>query len=871
MRGGRVLHWGVAQGAVLSSFTHAQPPLSFPAVTEPEQPLPGLRPAPGFGAGPLAHSIGADQLVEIAHSQNALLGTSLAIYEANGEPAIDVHACAYCRLLNEASRRLCATDDPAEAHAFGLWHSHVSCWNRAAAVTLQRKTPVDLRSCSGGLNIYAVPVIADGEAVGAISLAYGNPPLARAALAEVAVRFRVEPVELAAAAREYMPCPQRIVDAARQQLLVTAKLIAELYCRRRTERELICFKHTLDRTRDCVFMFDPATLRFLYVNQGAVDQLGYSAEELLTMTPLDVKPEFDAPRFERLLAPLRSGIERAVTFRTIHRRRDGARIPVEISLQFVALPDQPPCFVAIVRDVTDRLREEEARARIAAIVASCHDAVVGATLCGTITSWNASAQRMCGYTESEALGRAFDMLMAPEQRAEARTLLDRLRRGECIESFDTVWVRNDGSQVEVAVTFSPVLGEDGSVIAFAAISRDITERKLAEAALRVSEIRLREQAEQLEAADRCKNEFLATLAHELRNPLVPIRNAIAVLRMYPEQYEPKLRWGVDVIDSQVKQLTRLVADLLDVARISRGPVELKRTWVDVGEVVQRAVETTEPLLRERRHELTICLPPAPLRVWADPARLLQVVANLLNNAAEYTPVGGSIRVSVGRTGETVTLGVRDTGIGIEPELLERIFDQFVRGAGPGSRSPGGLGLGLTLVRQLVQQHGGTVEVHSAGAQQGSEFIVRLPTGQGSGAQQADEGPGGVRRRVLVVDDNPSVADSFVMLLSELGHDACAACDGNEALRISRRDRPEVIFLDLGMPEPDGYAVARALRRQPGGAALSLIAMTGNHAADPARLHEAGFDHCMIKPADLPTLEALLANPGKARACDPEPT
>jgi signal transduction histidine kinase/DNA-binding response OmpR family regulator len=361
---------------------------------------------------------------------------------------------------------------------------------------------------------------------------------------------------------------------------------------------------------------------------------------------------------------------------------------------------------------------------------------------------------------------------------------------------------------------------------------------------------------EVQEADRRKNEFLSMLAHELRNPLAPIRNAVQIMRlMGPGQ--PGLQEVQDMIDRQVHQLVRLVDDLLDISRITRGKIRLQTERVDLTAVVSRALETSRPLLNARKHELRVVLPPEPVCVKGDVVRLAQVLTNLLNNAAKYTQEGGKVWLTVEHDDEEVILRVRDTGAGIPPEMLSDIFDLFTQVERSLDRSQGGLGIGLTLVRRLVEMHGGSVHAFSPGVNQGSEFVVRLPVLQEAQAQEAALSNGLMRlamptrvHRILVVDDNQDAADSLAMLLRLAGQEIRLAHDGPTALSVAESFHPEVVMLDIGLPGLDGYEVARRLRQRPGGGALLLIALTGyGQEDDQRRSREAGFDHHLVKPVD----------------------
>lgn len=370
----------------------------------------------------------------------------------------------------------------------------------------------------------------------------------------------------------------------------------------------------------------------------------------------------------------------------------------------------------------------------------------------------------------------------------------------------------------------------------------------------------------LKEADRRKDEFLAMLAHELRNPLAPLRNALHVVRQRGPEQSAVVRQAWELMDRQVDHLVRLVDDLLDVSRITRGRVELRKEKVDLAEAATRALESARPLIDARRHRLTYEGPPAPVRVEADPVRLAQVIGNLLNNAAKYTDEGGQITLTVGREGHEAVVRVRDTGAGLPPEMLPRVFDLFTQAESTLDRAQGGLGIGLTLVRSLVEMHGGSVQALSAGPGQGSEFVVRLPALAGEPEARAGAGPAAAApvapRRVLVVDDNADSAESLALLLRLSGHQARTAYNGTSALAAARAFSPQVVLLDIGLPGMDGYEVARRLRAGAGGEKMVLVAQTGyGQEDDHRRSRQAGFDAHLVKPVDPGVLEALLAQLG----------
>jgi PAS domain S-box-containing protein len=521
------------------------------------------------------------------------------------------------------------------------------------------------------------------------------------------------------------------------------------------------------------------------------------------------------------------------------------------------------------REATAAVRESEkrtetARALLGAIVESSDDAIISKDLDGIITSWNPSAERIFGYTAAEAIGRSVTMLIPPDRRDEEPRILERLKRGERVDHFETVRVRKDGTLLDISVTISPVKDSDGRVVGASKVAREVGERKRAEAelnqqrliahALYETEQRLRQEAE---AAGRAKDEFLAMLGHELRNPLAAISNAV-IASDVEASYTPQ---ALAIIRRGAEQLTRLVDDLLDVARITHGKIALHRQRVRLVEVVERAVEITRARVEERSQRLTLSLPREPLDVEADEFRLEQALVNLVSNAAKYTGDGGNIAIAVERDGESAVVRVKDDGIGIAPDLLPRIFELFAQGQSDLARTAGGLGIGLTIVRRIVELHGGQVEAHSPGRGMGSEFVIRLPAlrqREPLAPSARSESAAATRSlRVLLVEDNRDAADSMAFLLERLGHHVQVARDGASALELARATDPELVLVDIGLPGMDGYEVARRLRSGAGRAAPRLVALTGYGGPEHReRALAAGFDQHLTKPIELSALRAL---------------
>ena len=397
---------------------------------------------------------------------------------------------------------------------------------------------------------------------------------------------------------------------------------------------------------------------------------------------------------------------------------------------------------------------------------------------------------------------------------------------------------------------------DGAPGTLSGIGIDTTVRRRAEDELR------RQNAELL-AGDRRKDDFLAVLAHELRNPLAPIKNSVAVLRAGPMP-DPQSSWARDIIDRQVDRMARLLDDLLDVSRIARGRLELHVERVELAGIVDSALETSRPLIDGAGHELAVELPPHPVYLDADPGRIGQALENLLGNAAKYTERGGRIRLAASVEGRELVLSVRDSGIGLAEDQLASVFDMFAQTESTRERAQGGLGIGLALVKAIAKAHHGDVMAYSEGPGKGSEFMVTLPLGTPRMLERESAGAAAPaspeRRRVLIADDNSDAAESLALMLQLGGHDVRTGRDGVEAVSIAESFRPHVAVLDIGMPRMNGYDAARAIRALPGADAVVLVALTGwGQDEDKRRAEEAGFDHHFTKPVDAAQLESLIVS------------
>lgn len=515
---------------------------------------------------------------------------------------------------------------------------------------------------------------------------------------------------------------------------------------------------------------------------------------------------------------------------------------------------------ALIAAIETLLRVRVTEKQFQGFLEAAPDAVVIATPDGKIEQINAQAERLFGYGRDELIGQPVEMLMPARyrrQHAEHRAAyVARPSTRPMGTDLDLYGLRKNGEEFPVEISLSPLPTEEGVLVA--SIIRDITAHRQLEA-------ELRQGKRELEQAHRQKDEFLAMLAHELRNPLAPIPNAIQVLQEV-SPVDADLQWARDVIERQVQHMTRLVDDLLDVSRINRGKITLQKERVKLAQVVADAIEIARPHIESRRHRLTVSQPPEPLWLEADPTRLAQVVANLLNNAAKYTEKGGHIRLTADKEGEEAVLRVRDTGIGIAPEKLPQVFELFTQLNRPLDRSQGGLGIGLTLARRLVEMHGGSIHASSDGPGQGSEFVVRLPTlapikeGRGPGEATGPAPAAPPPRRIPLADDNEDFAEMTARLLRRRGgHEVTVVYDGPAALAAAETFQPEVAFLDIGLPGIDGYKLAHQLRQQPGLEGILLVALTGYGQEEDRRLALAvGFDEHLTKPVRFDTLQRLVA-------------
>jgi PAS domain S-box-containing protein len=558
---------------------------------------------------------------------------------------------------------------------------------------------------------------------------------------------------------------------------------------------------------------------------------------------------------------LREGIIVGLANHTLLIRKDGTERPIDDSAAPIRDSQGNVAGVVLIfRDVTERreaeraLKESEERFRL--LVESVKDyAIFVLDPEGRIASWNAGAEHIKGYQSQEIIGKHFSVFYPPEA-LEIDWPKKELQIATAEGRFeDEGWrVRKDGSRFWANVIITPLRDESGKLKGFAKVTRDLTQRRQME--------RLRAQAEVLADLDRRKDEFLAMLSHELRNPLSAIVNSVHLLRLRPDD-APLRNDSIAMIERQMTHLIRLIDDLLEVSRITTGRIRLNLEHIDLRTIVERAQEATRETIGRRRQRLTIAVPDQPVWIYADKTRLDQVIMNLLTNASKYNEEGGEITIAVQQESTEAVLRVRDTGIGISPDLLPHVFDLFTQAERSLDRSQGGLGVGLTIVQRLVQMHGGSVAAFSQGMGKGSEFVVRLPLlppGQLPSAAVSAESPVVKGLRILVVDDNRDAANSTAALLKIDGHHVEVAYSGPAAIRAAKSIQPDTVLLDLGLPGLDGYEVARQLRRDPGLAGLRLIAVSGyGQEADRQRSKGVGFDEHLVKPVDPHKLSAVLAS------------
>ncbi len=629
---------------------------------------------------------------------------------------------------------------------------------------------------------------------------------------------------------------------------------------RAVERHREWFRTVLASIGDAVIATD-ARGRVTLMNSVSEALTGWTAAEAVSRPLSEVFPILNENTRQPAPNPVQHVLETGrivgLANHTILMARDGTEFAIDDSAAPIRdASGQLQGVVLVFRDIGERRRLAAAARHLAAIVESSDDAIVSKNLDGIVSSWNQGAERLFGYSAEEMIGRPISILIPPDRPDEEPEILRRIRRGERLDHFETVRMHKDGSRLDVSVTISPVKDESGEIVGASKVARDIgTEKRLRD--------ELERRLEELAEADRRKDAFLAMLAHELRNPLGAISNAVSILES-ARQERPRSR-AMKVLRRQVDHQARLVNQLLDVSRITRNLIELHLEELDLVQLVRDTVEDFRASSEAQHLELALDLSSSPIWVEADRTRIAQVVTNLLSNSLKFTPSGGRVTVDVHTTaaGSRAEIIVSDTGIGIAEELLPHVFESFSHGEHSLARTRGGLGLGLAIVKGLCELHGGEVHVESGGTGKGTRVRVLLPAldspergiAPEEAASHEHEGP----LRILVVEDNVDAAETLADLLELDGHEVQIALTGPEGVRLAQENHPDVVLCDLGLPGMDGYEVAAALRLAPGGRRPRLVAVTGYGGdANRRRSREAGFDDHIVKPIDAVALARILA-------------
>ena len=591
-------------------------------------------------------------------------------------------------------------------------------------------------------------------------------------------------------------------------------------------------------------------------NAAAERLFGYRAEEVIGKHISIVIPPERISEEDDIIANLKAG-RRIEHFETERLRKDGRLVPVSLTISPIRDDEGNVTGASkMVRDITAQKLANAEREKLVTLIESSTDFIGICDEAGVPFFVNRAGLELVGLNDIEAARRApVREFFFPEDQ---EMIMNEFFPKVLAEGHGEIDVRfrnfRSGEARWMAYKVIALKDESDNTVAFATVSQDVTER-------RQLEQDLRRLAADLSEADRKKNEFLALLAHELRNPLAPIRNAVAILRSNADR--DVVDSASQMLDRQVGQMTRLVDDLLDMSRITQGKIELRREHVELAPIVNQAVEAVRPFFHGMDQEIIVSLPPEPVYLNADAARLAQVIGNLLSNASKFTDPGGKVWLSVYQSDGEAVLSVKDTGIGIASQNIPRLFDLFTQVDTSLERSKGGLGIGLTLAKTLIEMTGGSIDAYSEGLGRGSEFTVRLPlegvAGTAVPSNDPVRRPASIGHRVLVVDDNVDGAESMAMLLQLEGHEALIAHDAYKAMELAEQQRPEAIILDIGLPGMNGYEACETIRQKPWGKNLVLIAVTGwGQEEDRNKSKEAGFNAHIVKPVDHDALLRLLS-------------
>ena len=631
--------------------------------------------------------------------------------------------------------------------------------------------------------------------------------------------------------------------------------------RNRTQRELNQFKDTLDQARDCIFMFWPDTLQFFYVNLGATQQVGYSVDELLGMTPLQLKPDFTEESYREKLKPLLEGKGRSLTFETVHRHKDGRLLNVETFVQYVSPKGEAPRFINIVRDISERRLAEkrlrEVTVHLQAILDSANFSVISTDADGLIRTFNRGAEAMLGYRADELVAKETPGVLHDGQEVVARAaqLTEELgvqvepgfeafvahaRLGEADER-EWTYVRKDGSRLPVLLSVTAMRDEAGELFGFLGVAVDLTERK---------------------KVDQLKSEFISTVSHELRTPLTSIRGGLGlVLGKFHKDLPPRALTLLETANRNAERLTLLINDILDLEKLESGRLEFEFKPVDLVLITRQALASLESYARQYEVTLKLLDAPPTAIVSGDEHRLTQVFANLVSNAVKYSPAGGEVTLRIERSGGDYVVRVRDTGRGIPERFRARVFERFAQADGSDTRKQGGTGLGLSITRAIVQRHQGHIDFTSEEGK-GSEFFFTVPSLEAA----MKEAPVSAQPLLLVCEDNGDVAEVLAQLLAGEGLACDIAGSAAAARALLQKKTYRGILLDLGLPDADGLDLVHELRAAPGLERLPIIVVSGR--ADDGRASWKGDALGLLdwvqKPVD-PTrlalaLQAALSSP-----------
>jgi PAS domain S-box-containing protein len=611
-------------------------------------------------------------------------------------------------------------------------------------------------------------------------------------------------------------------------------------------------------------------------NSSAVRIFGYTSAEAIGQHITLIIPKERWPEEDDVLARVRAG-QRVDHFETVRMAKGGQTVAVSTTVSPIRDPSGRIIGASkIARDISGRRQEEITQARLAAIVESSDDAIVSKTLDGVITSWNTAAERMFGYPASEAVGQHITLIIPQERRREEDHVIARIRRGERLSHFETVRRRKDGQLVEVSLTVSPIRDAHGNVVGASKVARDISERRALEQIRRTLFEREQTARVEAEALNRGKDQFLATLSHELRTPLNSIYGWARMLeagRLDPEA----MKRATQGILRGAKAQVQLIEDLFDVSRVITGKMHLAVRPLVVSEVLEAALDTVRPAALAKGIRLDVTLDPLVSLILGDPDRLQQVVWNLLSNAVKFTPQGGRVQLVLKSAGSQIEISVSDTGQGIAPEDLPQLFERFRQLDTGSTRRHGGIGIGLALVRHLVELHGGTVAATSRGVGQGSTFSVTLPVSiapqtvpPAPAGHPAEPGPDAEKLkpaslrdlRVLVVDDDLDGRELAALLLVNAGADVRTAGSAADAMTALEEWWPDVLVTDLEMPHEDGYSLLKRARHfaMLNGRRLAALALTAyGRSEDRVRTLAGGFNLHLAKPADPAELVLAVAN------------